>query len=77
MKVDIQINQSKCIGAPYNCNKCMQACPRAIFVAYPSNRQVGVICNKWLLEVPIKELCIGCKLCEKACPKEAIKVILI
>lgn len=76
MKVTININDSKCIGAPYKCNKCMQACPKVIFVAYPHNRQQGMICDKWCLEVPIEELCIGCRLCEKACPKEAIQVIL-
>lgn len=68
------IDEEKCTA----CGQCLKTCPKHIITFVPLANKVWVPCmntekgaetNKYC-----KTGCIGCKMCEKACPVEAIKV---
>ncbi len=70
-----RVDESKCTA----CGACLKICPKHIIVFVPLENKVWVPCsntdrgpetNKYC-----KAGCIGCKICEKTCPVEAIKVI--
>ncbi len=67
--------RERCTG----CNNCVDVCPRDIISLVPDTIDVHVMClNEEKGPVMKKGCpvgCIGCKLCEKNCPVEAIKVI--
>jgi len=69
-KVDID----KCVA----CGKCVAACPRGIIILAPTNRYIHVLCSSRDKGALVRKLCkagcIACKLCEKACKFDAIKV---
>ncbi len=69
------INKEKCTG----CGKCVETCPKMIISLAPIKSKVHVRCSskdnaKDVMKV-CKVGCIGCKMCEKACPADAIHVI--
>ncbi len=61
------------------CNKCVEACPKKLFSLIPVTHPIYVACSSSDLGKDTKAVCpvgcIACKLCEKACPVEAIHVI--
>lgn len=69
------IDENKCTA----CGQCLKKCPKHIIAFVPASNKVWVPCmntekgaqtNKYC-----KTGCIGCKICEKSCPSDAIKVI--
>ncbi|MDP1853610.1 MAG: RnfABCDGE type electron transport complex subunit B [Candidatus Omnitrophota bacterium] len=69
------INLERCKA----CNKCVIACPKKLFTLTPQDATVYVACRSHDLSKDTKAVCpvgcIGCKLCEKACKFEAIRVV--
>lgn len=70
-----RVDEDKCEA----CGMCIKECPKHLIVFVPAANKVWVPCmntekgaetNKYC-----KAGCIGCKMCEKVCPSEAIKVI--
>ncbi len=68
------IDMSKCAG----CARCVAACPKNIIELVPVSKKVYVACSSTDKGAVTKNYCssgcIGCKICEKKCPFEAIKV---
>lgn len=69
-----QVDKEKCIA----CGKCIPKCPKQIIEFVPYSKTVLVACNSKdagkLAKSRCTVSCIGCKLCQKACPHEAISV---
>lgn len=70
-----EIDKDKCKA----CNKCVEICPKKIISLSPVEKNVYVACSSHDYGKDTKAVCpvgcIACKLCEKACPVDAIKVI--
>lgn len=68
------IDREKCGG----CGECALACPKKLIKIVPKSVTYFVKCQSCDKGAQVKEKCsvgcIGCKICEKNCPTEAIKV---
>lgn len=70
-----KVNREKCT----NCGACIDICPKGLIESVPYSKKVRTQCNSQdngkTVRVNCSAGCIGCKICEKNCPKDAIKVI--
>lgn len=68
------IERSKCIA----CEKCVAICPQAIISIKPITKYYSVDCSSKATgketRQSCKKGCIACRMCEKKCPVDAIKV---
>lgn len=68
------VNKDKCVA----CGACVNACPKSLIELVPYDSTVRVACNSHDMPKPTKDNCangcMGCKLCEKNCPNEAVSV---
>lgn len=68
------VDREKCVA----CGKCVVACPKGLIELMPYESYYVVPCNSKDKGVDVKKNCstgcIGCTLCTKDCPTDAIKV---
>jgi len=66
------VDREKCVS----CGKCIEACPKSIIEWIPQNQQVYIYCKSREKGKDVKDKCsvgcIGCQMCVKTCPFEAI-----
>jgi len=69
-----RVDPEKCVA----CGKCVQVCPRNIMSLVDVEKYVHVLCSSHDKGGQVRKLCeagcIACKVCEKACEFDAIKV---
>ena len=69
-----KVNRDKCVG----CGACAATCPKKIIDMVPKTSRVYFGCSSLEPGKVVNQICstgcIGCKLCEKECKFEAIKV---
>ncbi|MBS4960968.1 MAG: RnfABCDGE type electron transport complex subunit B [Clostridiales bacterium] len=70
-----KVDPEKCVS----CGQCVAACPKKLIELLPAKKKVKVQCSsKDAGKAVIQNCsvgCIACKICEKACPFDAIHVI--
>jgi Na+-translocating ferredoxin:NAD+ oxidoreductase subunit B len=68
------IDEAKCTS----CGKCVTACPKMLIELIDQSKTVHVVCNSTEKGADTRKACkvgcIACKLCEKVCAYDAIKV---
>jgi len=74
----IEIDATKCT-TPFDCKKCLVACPQAIFQVQPVKIEKFKETNKkepgtYVLTAFYRDKCVVCEDCIKVCPVDAIKI---
>lgn len=69
-----KVDREKCT----NCGACMNICPKGLIESVPYDKIVRVACNSKDAGKAVRDNCsagcIGCKICEKTCPVNSVKV---
>ncbi len=69
------IDDKKCVG----CARCVGTCPKNIIELVPNKNKIYVSCSSKDKGAQVKNYCtvgcIGCRICEKKCEFDAIKVL--
>lgn len=74
----ISIDHTKCT-TPFDCKKCLLACPQGVFWVLPvkvvkfqetDKKEPGA----WKLTVQYRAMCTGCGDCVEVCPVDALAV---
>jgi electron transport complex protein RnfB len=70
-----KVDKEKCT----NCGACIDICPKGLIESVPYESKVRVECNNTEIGKHVREncsnACIGCKLCERNCPHDAVHVL--
>jgi len=74
----IEIDHSKCT-APFDCKKCLQACPTAVFHVEAVKVEKYRETDKkepgtYVLSSPYRDKCTVCNKCIEVCPVDAITI---
>jgi NADH-quinone oxidoreductase subunit I len=71
----IEIDKNKC-PTPYECKKCLQICPQAIFAVAPTKveRFKETAPEDYEVQAVFMDKCVLCMDCVKVCPTGAIKI---
>ncbi|MEW8956883.1 RnfABCDGE type electron transport complex subunit B [Clostridium sp.] len=68
------VDEEKCT----NCGACRKVCPKSLIDEVPAKKKVRVQCNSKDMGKLVRNNCtvgcIGCRICEKNCPSDAVKV---
>lgn len=77
--IEIVNGVAEVTGACVACGKCVKACPNSLISMKPVAKHIDVKCsskdNGKVTKQACSNGCIGCKICEKKCLNDAIKVI--
>jgi len=69
------VNRERCIA----CGKCVMACPRGIIALVPQSAATIIKCRATAKGAEVRNACkvgcIGCTICAKKCPQEAIEMV--
>ncbi|MDK2934410.1 MAG: H+/Na+-translocating ferredoxin:NAD+ oxidoreductase subunit [Clostridiales bacterium] len=69
-----EVDPTKCTG----CGVCVKECPKAVIDLVPQNAKVHVLCKNKERGKEVRQKCqvgcIACKICERTCEHDAIKV---
>lgn len=70
-----RVDAEKCTG----CMQCVQACPRKVIVPVTYHTDIVIACSNTERGANTRKICdigcIGCRLCEKNCEHDAIRVV--
>jgi ferredoxin len=74
----IEIDHAKCT-IPFDCKKCLQKCPQAVFDVRPMKMTRLVETNKkepgaYKVFALFRDKCTACNECVEICPVDALKV---
>ena len=70
----IEWSNDKCPD-PFNCGRCLEVCPEAVFALYAPNREEGVAPEEYVISPAMQFFCNGCEACLNVCTKDALKLI--
>lgn len=69
-----KVDEEKCVA----CGACVKKCVQGLIRLVPESQKYAVLCSNHdkgpIAKNVCTESCIGCKLCEKNCPNDAVKV---
>lgn len=76
----IDIDHDRCT-TPFNCKRCLQACPTAVFSVHSTRMQRMVENDKtepgvYKLGIAFRDKCTGCNICVDVCPVDALRVYM-